>query len=144
MVWPGAMDDEANRKVIAERKARKYNVRTYEHFPIRYWNEWLDERLPAIEVVSLEPGSKPKDILSPTKLAHTPGFSGPEGETSISLSPVWSPDGKEVVFSATVGALEFGVQRGRTYQLYRLPADGWRGDADFARLGRLSRADLQP
>src|ERR1700722_15768405 len=43
-VYPNAMDDEANKKVAAERKARKYNVRTYEHFPIRYWNQWLEDR----------------------------------------------------------------------------------------------------
>lgn len=123
MVWPGAMDDEANKKVIAEKKARKYNVRTYEHFPIRYWNEWLDERAPAIEVVSLEPGAKARDILSPTKLAHTPGFSGPEGETSISLSSVWSPDGKEVIFAATVERWNSAFSE-VGYQLYRLPVDG--------------------
>ncbi|HEY3948356.1 S9 family peptidase [Phenylobacterium sp.] len=123
MVWPGAMDDEANRKAIAARKARKYNVRTYEHFPIRYWNEWLDERLPTLEVVGLEPGAKPRDILSPTRLAHTPGFSGPEGETSISLSPIWSPDGKEVIFSATVERWNSAFSE-VNYQLYRLPADG--------------------
>jgi dipeptidyl aminopeptidase/acylaminoacyl peptidase len=123
MVYPGALDDEANKKAIAAKKARKYNVRTYEHFPIRYWNEWLDERMPAIEVVGLEPGAKPKDILSPTKLAHTPGFSGPEGETSISLSPVWSPDGKEVVFSATVERWNAAFSE-VNYQLYRLPVDG--------------------
>ena len=123
MVWPGAMDDEANKKVIAEKKARKYNVRTYEHFPIRYWNEWLDERAPAIEVVSLAPGAKARDILSPTRLAHTPGFSGPEGETSISLSPVWSPDGKEVIFAATVERWNSAFSE-VGYQLYRLPVDG--------------------
>jgi dipeptidyl aminopeptidase/acylaminoacyl peptidase len=123
MVYPGAADDAANRKAAAERKARKYNVRTYEHFPIRYWNEWLDERLPTIEVVGLEPGAKPKDILSPTKLAHTPGFSGPEGETSISLSPVWSPDGKEVVFAATVERWNSAFSE-VNYQLFRLPVDG--------------------
>jgi len=123
MVYPGALDDEANKKAIAAHKARKYNVRTYEHFPIRYWNEWLDERMPAIEVVGLEPGAKPKDILSPTKLARTPGFSGPEGETSISLSPVWSPDGKEVVFSATVERWNAAFSE-VNYQLYRLPVDG--------------------
>jgi dipeptidyl aminopeptidase/acylaminoacyl peptidase len=123
MVYPRALDDAANRKAAAERKARKYNVRTYEHFPIRYWNEWLDERLPTIEVVGLEPGAKPKDILSPTKLAHTPGFSGPEGETSISLSPVWSPDGKEVVFAATVERWNSAFSE-VNYQLFRLPADG--------------------
>ncbi|MBS0363179.1 MAG: S9 family peptidase [Proteobacteria bacterium] len=123
MVWPGASDDEANKKAIAARKARKFNVRTYEHFPIRYWNEWLDERLPTVEVVSLEPGAKPRDILSPTKLAHTPGFSGPEGETSISLSPVWSPDGKEVIFAATVERWNAAFSE-VNYQLFRLPADG--------------------
>lgn len=123
MVYPGALDDAANRKAAAEKKARKYNVRTYEHFPIRYWNEWLDERLPTIEVVGLEPDAKPKDILSPTKLAHTSGFSGPEGETSISLSPVWSPDGKEVVFAATVERWNSAFSA-VNYQLYRLPAGG--------------------
>jgi dipeptidyl aminopeptidase/acylaminoacyl peptidase len=128
MVYPGAADDAANRKAAADKKARKYNVRTYEHFPIRYWNEWLDERLPTIEVVDLEPGSKPRDILSPTKLAHTPGFSGPEGETSISLSPVWSPDGKEVVFAATVERWNSAFSE-VNYQLFRLPADGGEASA---------------
>jgi dipeptidyl aminopeptidase/acylaminoacyl peptidase len=123
MVYPNALDDEANRKAAAAKKARKYNVRTYEHYPIRYWNEWLDERQPTLEVQSLEPGSKAKDILSPTKLAHTPGFSGPEGETSISLSPVWSPDGKEVVFAATVERWNAAFSQ-VGYQLYRLPAEG--------------------
>jgi dipeptidyl aminopeptidase/acylaminoacyl peptidase len=122
-VFPGALDDAANRKALAEKKARKYNVRTYEHFPVRYWNEWLDERLPTIEVQSLEPGAKARDILSPTALAHTPGFSGPEGETSISLSPIWSPDGKEVVFAATVERWNSAFSE-VGYQLYRLPAEG--------------------
>ena len=123
MVWPNALDDEANRNAAAAKKARKYNVRTYEHFPIRYWNEWLDERQPTIEVVSLEPGAKPKDILSPTRLAHTPGFSGSEGETSLSLSPIWSPDGKEVVFHATVERWNAAFSE-VGYQLYRLSAAG--------------------
>ena len=71
-VWPGALDDEANKKVAAERKARKYNVRAYEHFPVRYWNQWLDERLPTIIVQSLQEGSSAHDILSATALARTP------------------------------------------------------------------------
>ena len=32
-VYPNTVDDEGNKKAEAERKARKYNVRTYEHFP---------------------------------------------------------------------------------------------------------------
>ena len=45
-VYPNARDDDANKKIAAERKERKFNVRAYEHFPVRYWNEWLDDRQP--------------------------------------------------------------------------------------------------
>ncbi|HEY0436217.1 MAG TPA: hypothetical protein VGC92_06225, partial [Phenylobacterium sp.] len=122
-VYPGALDDEANRKAIAEKKARKYAVRTYEHFPIRYWNEWLDERRPTVEVISLEAGARPKDLLTGTALGRTPGFSGPEGETSISVSPIWSPDGKEVLFIATTERWNAAFSQ-VGYRLYRVAAEG--------------------
>ncbi len=122
-VYPGALDDEANKRAAAEKKARKYNVRTYQHFPIRYWNEWLDERQPTVMVQSLEPGAKAKDILSGTALAKTTGFSGVQGETAISLSPIWSPDGREVVFSATTERWNAAFDH-VGYRLYRVPADG--------------------
>ena len=55
-------------------------------------------------VQPLEPGAKPKDILSATALAHSAGFSGVPDSTSAgsSLAAIWSPDGKEVVFTATI------------------------------------------
>ena len=146
-VYPGALDDEANKKAAADRKARKYNVRTYEHFPIRYWNEWLDERQPTIMVQSLEPGSKAIDILSPTALAKTSGFTGREGETSISLSPLWSPDGSEVLFVATTEHWNAAFAH-VGYHIYRMtsaggseprivsPASGDYGDALFSPDGR--------
>ena len=42
-VYPGAADDEANKKAAAERKAQKYRVRVYERFPIRNWDKWLED-----------------------------------------------------------------------------------------------------
>jgi dipeptidyl aminopeptidase/acylaminoacyl peptidase len=122
-VFPNALDDDANKKIAAERKARKYNVRTYEHFPIRYWNEWLDDKQPTIEVQSLEPGAMPRDILSGTALARTAGFAGGEGETSVSLSPIWSPDGKEIVFAATRERWNAAFSH-VGYQLFRVAAEG--------------------
>jgi dipeptidyl aminopeptidase/acylaminoacyl peptidase len=124
-VYPNALDDEANRKIAAEHKARKYNVRVYEHFPVRQWNQWLDERQPTILVQSLEPGAKPKDILSASALARSPGFSGIPDPTSAgsSLAPIWSMDGKEVVFTATTERWNASFTH-VGYHLYRIDADG--------------------
>src|ERR1700691_4943614 len=122
-VYPNAMDDEANKKIAAERKARKYNVRTYEHFPIRFWNQWLDDRQPTLMVQSIEPGSQPKDILSGTALARTSGYSGSETETGVTLAPLWSPDGREVLFTATTERWNAAYAH-VGHHLYRMAADG--------------------
>ena len=123
LVYPNALDDEANRKIAAERKARKYNVRVYEHFPVRYWNQWLDDRQPTIMVQPIGDGAGAKDILSATRFVRTPGFSGVEGETSVSLDPIWSPDGKEIVFAATTERWQ-AASAHVGYHLYRLSGDG--------------------
>jgi dipeptidyl aminopeptidase/acylaminoacyl peptidase len=128
-VYAEALDDAANRKIAAERKARRYNVRAYEHFPIRQWNQWLDERQPTIMVQSVEPGTAAsgaaKDILSATALAHSSGFSGvpdPDGAGS-SLEALWSPDGKEIVFAATTE--RWNASFGHVgFHLYRVGAAG--------------------
>lgn len=122
-VYPGALDDEANRKEAAERKARKYNLRTYEHFPVRFWNQWLDDRQPSILVQSLVEGAAPRDILSGTRLARTAGFSGVQSESGNSLAPIWSPDGKEIVFTATTERWNAAFAH-VGYRLYRLEAAG--------------------
>jgi len=123
LVYPNAADDEANKKIAADRKARKYNVRTYEHFPIRFWNQWLDDRQPTLMVQSIEPGSMPKDILSASALARTSGFSGTETESSVTLAPLWSPDGHDVVFTATTERWHAAFAH-VGYHLYRMAAEG--------------------
>jgi dipeptidyl aminopeptidase/acylaminoacyl peptidase len=122
-VYPDALDDEANKKIAADRKARKYNVRIYEHFPIRFWNQWLDDRQPTLMVQSVDPGSTAKDILSATALARTSGFSGRETESSVTLAPLWSPDGHQVVFTATTMRWHAAYES-VDYRLYRMAVQG--------------------
>jgi dipeptidyl aminopeptidase/acylaminoacyl peptidase len=121
-VYPGALDDAANKKIAAEHKDRKYNVRTYEHFPVRFWNEWLDERRPTLMTQMLDQNA-PKDVLSGTALARRPGFHGTDNDGGVTLAPQWSPDGREIVFIATTERWNAAsAQVG--YQLYRMASDG--------------------
>jgi dipeptidyl aminopeptidase/acylaminoacyl peptidase len=143
LVYPNALDDEANKKIVAERKARKYNVRAYEHFPVRFWNQWLDDRQPTVMVQSVEPGANAKDILSGSALARTSGFSGTETESSVTLAPLWSPDGHEVVFTATTERWHAAsAQVG--YHLYRVAADGGEASPISPASGEFQEARFSP
>jgi dipeptidyl aminopeptidase/acylaminoacyl peptidase len=124
MAYPGAMDDASNKQAADDRKARKYNLRVYEHFPIRYWNQWLDDSRPTIFVQPLAEGAVARDILSPTAFAKASGFSGGNvGEGGMSLSPIWSPDGREVIFIATTERWNAAFAN-VGFQLFRMPAEG--------------------
>ncbi len=100
-VYPGAANDDANKKIAAERKARKYSARVYESFPIRYWDKWLDDTQTHLFVQPLESGAKARDLLAGTKLVAEPGFAGASTLTGEELGAVWAPDGQSIVFAAT-------------------------------------------
>ena len=48
LTYPGALTDADNTKRVDEKKARKYNARAYDSFPVRHWDRWLDERRPTL------------------------------------------------------------------------------------------------
>jgi Tol biopolymer transport system component len=100
-VFPGAVDDETNRKIAAERKALKYRARVYDKFPIRYWDHWLDDTQPHLFVQLLD-GSKPRDLLAGTKLVSERGFAGVPTNSSEELNAAWTPDGHAIVFVASI------------------------------------------
>ncbi|MGH9657928.1 MAG: S9 family peptidase, partial [Bryobacteraceae bacterium] len=99
-VYPGAADDEANRRVAAERRSRKYNARVYQSFPIRYWDKWLDDRQTHLFVQALG-DSKARDLLAGTKFVAGPGFAGTQTDSGEEIRAAWSPDGQSVVFAAS-------------------------------------------
>ncbi|HEX3584275.1 MAG TPA: S9 family peptidase [Thermoanaerobaculia bacterium] len=102
MVFPGAADDDANKKAAKERKDRKYHVRVYDSFPVRQWDRWLDDEQVHLAVQPLDGSSNARDILAGTKLVAEPGFSGRPGEGSRDeIEAIWSPDGQSIVFAVT-------------------------------------------
>jgi dipeptidyl aminopeptidase/acylaminoacyl peptidase len=122
VVYPGALEDDGNRRIAKERKEQKYKVRTYESFPVRNWDRWLDDTQIHILVQNLEPHAKPRDLLAPTQLVRQPGFAGRITEGSRDeLDATWSPDGNSIVFVATTARntsayAEYGTD------LYRISA----------------------
>ena len=100
-VFPGAADDDANKRVAAERKAQKYRARVYDKFPIRNWDKWLEDTQAHVFVQDAQPGAKAKDLLAGTKLVQERGFAGRMADSGEELDPVWTPEGDALVFVAS-------------------------------------------
>jgi dipeptidyl aminopeptidase/acylaminoacyl peptidase len=103
---PGAVTEEDNRKAAAARKARKYNARAYDSFPVRHWDRWLDELRPSLMVQAVGDGTPARDLLASSVLRKEPGFGGRLGNDGDTIDAVWTPDGRGVVFAATTNRHE--------------------------------------
>ncbi len=107
--YPGALLESDNQRIAAERKARKWNARQYEGFPIRNWDRWLEDRKPRLWVLDLAAdggsaaggASEPRNLLANTELVKAPGFAGRGGDGGDSLDAEWTPDGAGLVFVAS-------------------------------------------
>lgn len=126
-VYPGAVTEEQNRAAASERKARRWNARVYDGFPIRNWDRWLDERQPHLFVQDLpRPGAvaaAARNLLAGTALASAAGFAGRDNDGGAELDPVWSPDGRSVVFAASTDRHR-GAYAFTSTQLWRVPVAG--------------------
>jgi len=99
-VWPGAKDDADNRRMARERADRKANVRAYSSFPVRLWDHWLDERQPHLFIQEVRGGAPARDLLAGSSLIEAPGFTGRAEDDGTTLEPIWTPDGRGLVFTA--------------------------------------------
>jgi len=99
-VFPGAIDEEANKKIAAERKALKYRARVYDRFPIRNWDKWIEDTQGHLFVQSPEPGAKARDLLAGTKLVAGRGFAGRVTDSGEEFDAAWTPDGEAIIFVA--------------------------------------------
>lgn len=93
-VYPGAFTDSTNKKIAEEKKKIKYKVREYEHFPIRDWDKWIDEKETHLFIVRSNGTEPAKDIFSSAPdLLNSDGFK--------LAGSCWSADGSSILFTAT-------------------------------------------
>lgn len=118
-VFPGNFTDSANKKTAEERKKVKYNARVYTSFPIRNWDQWIDDKQTHAFVQSIEPGSAAKNIFTHVSATVKEGF-------AFNGSICWAPDNRSVIFSATTDFTS-GAFLDPTSHLYKLSING--GDA---------------
>jgi dipeptidyl aminopeptidase/acylaminoacyl peptidase len=122
-VYPGAADDEANKKIAAERKAQKYRARVYEKFPIRNWDKWVEDTQSHLFIQDAQSGARAKDLLAGTKLVKERGFAGRVTDSGEELDPVWTPDGDEIIFVATTNRDASAYANSNT-SLFKVKASG--------------------
>jgi dipeptidyl aminopeptidase/acylaminoacyl peptidase len=123
LTWPGAVTDADNKALIEARKARKYNARAFEQFPVRHWDRWLDERRPTLMLQELGDGSAARDLLAGTRLRAARGFGGDLDNDGDVVETAWSPDGSAIVFTATTSR-DASARTIVQQSLYVMPAGG--------------------
>lgn len=97
-----ARNETQTKSMSDERKKSKSKVRTYETFPIRRWDKWIDDSQTRLFVVPADGSSSPTDVLANTPLVKSPGFRGSGDEGSgDNLQPVWTRNSQGIVFVAT-------------------------------------------
>lgn len=97
-VWPGAADEEANRKAAAERRAAKSRVRIYETYPFRNFDRWLDESRTGLFLVRADASGADRTAVS---LLAGSALAGLRGFGAGASNAVFAPDGQSIVFTAT-------------------------------------------
>ncbi|MGE3667536.1 MAG: prolyl oligopeptidase family serine peptidase, partial [Steroidobacteraceae bacterium] len=105
----------------------KYNVRVYDGFPIRNWDHWRKAEQPHLYVQPLDasggPEGEARDLLAGSQLVKAAGFAGRRGNGDGELDPVWSRDGRDLVFVATTSQ-DQAARAFVSWHLYRVAASG--------------------
>lgn len=112
----GAKTLDEHKKISDEQKARKDTARTYDAFPVRFWNAWLEKREPVF-------GWQEIDGKTPTMITVAPLRGSFGGSINEELSPAWTPDGKSIVFQA-IANRHNGMFEESEMALYVVPAGG--------------------
>jgi len=99
-VYPDCKDDECNRKRDAEKEKNKVKAHVAEHLLYRHWTHWNDGKRSHLFVVSADGSAAPRDLTAGADYDTPPDERGAPGDINF------SPDSKELCFTAVTDAME--------------------------------------
>jgi dipeptidyl aminopeptidase/acylaminoacyl peptidase len=99
-VYPDCKDDECNRKRDAEKEKNKVKAHVAEHLLYRHWTHWNEGKRSHLFVVPVDGNAAPRDLTAGADYDTPPDERG--GPEDISFSP----DSKEICFTAVTDAME--------------------------------------
>jgi dipeptidyl aminopeptidase/acylaminoacyl peptidase len=114
-VYPDCKDDACNQKRDEAVEKNKVKARVYENLLYRHWTDWEDHKRGHLFVVPADGSAPPRDLL--------PGadYDVPTIQRGGPVPFAWSPDSKELCFTAVTEKVEAITTNG---ELFTVPADG--------------------
>jgi dipeptidyl aminopeptidase/acylaminoacyl peptidase len=99
-VYPDCKDDDCNSKRDAEKEKSKVKAHVAEHLLYRHWTHWNDGKRSHLFVVSADGNGAPRDLTTGADYDIPPDERSGPGDISF------SPDGKEICFTAVTDKME--------------------------------------
>ncbi len=146
-VYPGAFTDSANKKIVEDKKKIKYKARAYSSYPIRSWDQWVDEKQTHLFVQKAEAGAEVRDLFAGTGIVNAEGFVN-------NSSGCWSADGKSILFTSLTGRVE-SIYKDVPFNIYSVAVTGGKetqltndgfsyGDISISKDGKTLYAQADP
>ena len=99
-VYPDCKDEDCNSKRDAEKEKNKVKAHMAEHLLYRHWTHWNEGKRSHLFVIPADGSAAPRDLTSGADYDVPPDERGGPGDINF------SPDGKEICFTAVTDKVE--------------------------------------